>query len=179
LHNPIPGTFITHNLAHTQSVVANVNRIALHYQLNDQDCFIVIMSAWFHDIGYLKDCKDHEVAGAEKAAAFLREQGADESLIMAINGCILSTKMPQDPKNLLEQVVCDADLFHFGQEIFSERNKLMRKEAEIRSGHKIPKDDWRASTIRLLESHHYHTDFCKEILEPPKTTEPGTPQNQS
>ena len=34
------------------------------------------------------------------------------------------------PGSLIEQIVCDADLFHFGTDDFAERNKLMRKEAE-------------------------------------------------
>jgi hypothetical protein len=65
---------------------------------------------------------------------------------------------------LPEQIVCDADLYHFGTDSFAERNKLMRKEAEAVQGRKISKDEWRRSTIRLLESHQYYTDYCRLLL---------------
>jgi hypothetical protein len=29
---------------------------------------------------------------------------------------------------------------------------------------KISKEEWRQGTIRLLESHHYHTDYCQLLL---------------
>lgn len=73
--------------------------------------------------------------------------------------------MPQSPGNLLEQIVCDADLFHLGTDKFSERNKLMRKEAEIVHGKEISKSDWRKSTIQFIENHHYFTDYCRLLLE--------------
>ena len=66
--------------------------------------------------------------------------------------------------SLDEQIVCDADLFHLGTDEFAERNKLLRKEAEALSGGKIGKEDWRRSTIRLLEGHKYYTDYCRDLL---------------
>ncbi len=156
--------FMYHNLQHTEKVVAAAKQIADHYQLDDRDYFIVLAAAWFHDIGYYIDPATHEIQGKEKADAFLRENGADESVITAVGKCILSTKMPQSPENLLEQIVCDADLFNLGTEDFQATNKILRKEVEAIKGVKIDKDKWRANAIALLESHHYHTDYCKLLL---------------
>lgn len=156
--------FMYHNLQHTEKVVAAVKQIADHYQLDDRDYFIVLAAAWFHDIGYYIDPATHEIQGKEKADAFLRENGVDESVITAVGKCILSTKMPQSPENLLEQIVCDADLFNLGTEDFQATNKILRKEVEAIKGVKIDKDKWRANAISLLESHHYHTDYCKLLL---------------
>ena len=41
-----------HNLKHTQSVVSYSKELAHHYQLNERDYFIVMASAWLHDLGY-------------------------------------------------------------------------------------------------------------------------------
>jgi hypothetical protein len=41
----------------------------------------------------------------------------------------------------------------------------MRKEAEASCGKKISRHEWRVSTLKLLESHHYHTDYAKNLLE--------------
>jgi predicted metal-dependent HD superfamily phosphohydrolase len=160
---------VYHNLAHTESVVSNAGQIARHYQLGEGDFFIVMTAAWFHDTGYFTGGSEgHETRGAAMAAKFLKETGADDETIQAVSKCILATRMPQSPNSLIEQIVCDADLFHFGTDEFPERNKLMRKEAESRLGTKITKDEWRKGTIRFMEAHHFQTDYGRNLLEDKK-----------
>lgn len=156
--------FIYHNLKHTEQVVENTVKIANHYQLSDRDFFIVVAASWFHDMGYLFDCTQHEAEGERIAVAFLEKQGVEKELIDQISGCILATKMPQNPLNLLQQIVCDADLFHLGSESFKEKSKLIRKEVEAFCHKEIDKNEWRAKTIALFKNHHYHTDYCKNLL---------------
>jgi len=155
---------IYHDLTHTQQVATAATQIANHYHLSDSDFFIVLTAAWFHDIGYFIDMSQHEAKGAEYIANYLRCKEIDETTISAITNCILATKLPQHPNSLLEEIVCDADLFHFGTDEFSERNKLMRKEYIAISGKEISKEEWREKTIQLLESHHYFTDYCQLLL---------------
>ena len=155
-----------HNPVHTEAVVSAATRIANHYQLNDQDFFIVLAAAWFHDTGYYTGAPEgHEQRGADLAAAFLGQKDLPAETISAIQRCILATRLPQSPQNLLEEIVCDADLFHLGTEDFAGRNKLMRKEAELLAGKEISGEEWRRGTIRLLETHHYHTDYCRLLLD--------------
>ena len=161
--------FAYHNLSHTEAVVSNATKIANHYQLKEKDLFVVITAAWFHDAGYFTGGPpDHETRGADIATHFLKEKGADDETIQAVRQCIVATRMPQSPKNLPEQIVCDADLYHFGTDHFAERNKLMRKEAEWRLGKKISKAEWRRSTVFLMEAHHYQTDYCRNLLQDKK-----------
>jgi predicted metal-dependent HD superfamily phosphohydrolase len=156
---------VYHNRAHTEEVVAHVIEIANHYTLSESDLFVVTVAAWFHDMGYFDgDAKGHELRGADAAEAFLTSKGVSNHKIELVKGCILATQLPQSPSGLLEKIVCDADLFHLGTDQFGERNKLMRKEAEWRKGANIDKEAWRIGTIALLEAHHYHTDYCLELL---------------
>lgn len=157
-----------HNREHTEGVVKAATAIANHYQLNDRDFFIVIAAAWFHDTGYYEEPGNHEAKGAAMAESFLRNTGPDEATINEIKGCILATKLPQSPVGLLEQIVCDADLFHLGTDEFSDRSKVLRKEYEAVHNKKISKDEWRKRTIELLETHHYHTDYCQLLLNEKK-----------
>ena len=160
---------IYHDRTHTEQVVKAVRMIAQHYQLSERDFFIVNVAAWFHDAGYYKGgALGHEQRGAEMAISFLTGTGVDAEAIQSVKGCVLATQIPQKPTNLLEDIVCDGDLFHLGTDDFSERNKLMRKEMEAVKGQKISKEDWRKGTIRLLESHHFHTDFCRLLLNEKK-----------
>lgn len=160
---------IYHNLSHTEAVAANATSIAAHYQLGDRDFFIVATAAWFHDTGYLDgEPISHEQRGADIASAFLHDINIDPATIQEIQQCILSTRMPQSPKNLNEQIVCDADLYHFGTDQFFERNKLMRKEAEWKTGKKISKAEWRTSTVRFMEAHTYQTSYGRNLLQEKK-----------
>lgn len=157
-----------HNVQHTERVVRAAMQIADHYQLDDQDYFIVTVAAWFHDIGYFTAPAHHEAEGAVKAVDFLKQNEVNPEVIAAVEQCILSTKMPQSPKNLLEQIVCDADLFHLGTDDFASTNKIMRKEVELIKAIKISKDQWRNDAIHLLETHQYHTDYARLLLNDKK-----------
>lgn len=155
-----------HNYNHTEQVVANAIKIAAYYELNDRDFFIVTAAAWFHDAGYYKGgINGHEVIGADLATEFLKTKGADEAMLLNIQQCILATSLPQHPQTQLEKILCDADLYHLGTENFGERNKLMKKEAEWRSGSKISKDEWRKDAINLLQSHTFHTTYGQNFLQ--------------
>ncbi len=161
---------IYHNVTHTEEVAEHAAKIAEHYQLHEKDTFIVVTAAWFHDIGYWTgESAGHEQRGSEMVKAYLTEQEVKEEVISAVQGCILATVIPQKPVSFLEQIVCDADLYHFGTDLFAERNKLMRKEVEKRQGVKIDKGEWRKSTINLLEEHTYQTDYCQNLLNEKKS----------
>lgn len=155
---------IYHNLVHTEQVVKAVIKIGNHYQLSDEDFFIVSTAAWFHDLGYLSSQEDHEQNGADQAKEFLEKNNADPEVVQKVINCIMATKMPQHPGNLLEEIVCDADLYHLGSDSFKDRSKLMRKEVEAFYNKKIDKMQWWLKTIGFFEAHHYHTAYVQELL---------------
>jgi predicted metal-dependent HD superfamily phosphohydrolase len=162
--------YVYHDLEHTESVIKHVTEIAEHYKLSEQEIFILTTAAWFHDAGYFKGGRqDHESRSAQMAESFLKgHEVSDDDLIRSIKNCIIATQFPQSPKNFLEQIICDADLFHLGTDEFFERNKLIHKEVEITQEKKIGKKEWRKLTISLLERHNYFTDYCRSILEKKK-----------
>lgn len=154
-----------HDKTHTDAVVQAVEEMSNHYNLSEADRFVVLCSAYFHDLGYfLGGSNGHEARSAQLASEFLEGMDVPKSIQSQINSCILSTKMPQSPANLLESILCDADLFHLGDESFEARNKLMHQEAEEVRGAKISKNAWREMTILLLQNHRYHTDYANAKL---------------
>jgi predicted metal-dependent HD superfamily phosphohydrolase len=154
-----------HNQAHMKEVLDKTKKIADHYQLEDRQFFIVCAAACFHDTAYcIRGIEFHEQKSAELADAFLRSVGADEEDIAAVKKCIMATQMPQAPSTINEKIICDADLYNLGTEDFRQKNRLLRNEAEALSNSKIDGIAWRASTINLLETHTYHTDYCQLLL---------------
>lgn len=160
---------VYHNLIHTRQVVEATAQIAAHYHLQGEDLQAVYIAGWFHDLGYLSGPGlQHEERGVAAARAFLTAQSASASLADKVAGCILATRMPQAPVHLIEQITCDADLFHLGSPAFKERNKLLRKEAEMMLGKEISGATWSETTLLFMEQHHYHTTYCQALLKQQK-----------
>jgi hypothetical protein len=44
-----------------------------------------------------------------------------------LESCICATKLPQRPKSLLEEIVCDADKYNLGTENFLKSDELLKK----------------------------------------------------
>ncbi|PWK78261.1 putative metal-dependent HD superfamily phosphohydrolase [Mucilaginibacter oryzae] len=164
-HDP---DLVYHNLRHTKDVVAAATQIANHYQLSDEDFFAVVSAAWFHDTGYFTDKTDHEAKSAGLAGHFLKQHKVEQPVIDKVNGCIQATRMPQNPTDLLQQILCDADLFHLGTDDFKEKSKLLRKEMEAFKKTEIDKDQWRTYNIEFLQGHDYYTDYCRLLLNDQK-----------
>jgi HD superfamily phosphodiesterase len=76
-----------HNLKHTQSVVSYSSQLAHHYQLGERDFFVVVASAWLHDLGYATDRANHEREGAESGGVFLTNLGVAAADTESIKGC--------------------------------------------------------------------------------------------
>jgi predicted metal-dependent HD superfamily phosphohydrolase len=154
-----------HNLDHTHSVVENASRIAGYYQLSDADRFVVVAASWFHDLGYINgDPLGHEQRGASIFQEFTNRLFIADNLVEGVIGCILATTLPQKPANLLESIVCDADLYHFGTTEFTDKDALMLEETKRRSKTDIPAAKWVAGSMRLLQSHQFCTQYCQDEL---------------
>ncbi len=158
-----------HNQNHTRDVLDAVQKIADHYQLDDRSFFIVCAAACFHDIGFvLSKGELHEQKGAALAGSFLKTIEVNEADVVAIQGCIMATKMPQMPNTLEERIICDADLYNLGTLAFKENNRLLKKENESITNTKVDGIAWRKSSINMLEKHQYHTDYCRTLLDKTK-----------
>ena len=167
--NKVSKSLKYHNLEHTQRVVLACEEMANYYQLQPEDRDAVLLAAWFHDTGFSEgESNGHEEASVKLATAFLQEQKADPALIQKVSSCIEATKMPQSPKNLIEQILCDADLFHLGTDEFNSRNEELRNELQEFSKQDISKKKWRKMNIAFMENHTYFTDYGRRKLQPVK-----------
>src|SRR5262245_48189318 len=130
MHQP---QLLYHNLDHTKKVVEKTNEIAAHCHVGEKDMMILFIAAWFHDTGHLfTGTSKHEQESVKIMRTFMTDRAADGELITAIEGCILATKFPGRPSNLLEEIICDADTYHFGTDEFNESNKLVMEEHRLR-----------------------------------------------
>jgi HD superfamily phosphodiesterase len=151
---------VYHTINHTRKVVDHANEIASHYDVSEKDILILNIAAWFHDTGHLyEDPATHE----QKSVDLMREWIGGKDIYAALSdeiaATILATKIDRPPANLLQQIIKDADTYHFGSKDFKEMDKLMKKEMKLRNLNTIVMD-WEQNTLALLESHQFYTDYC-------------------
>jgi len=159
--------FIYHNIDHTRDVVEAADLLAEKSGLNKEETELVKIAAWFHDIGYPVDYENHEDKSKDIASIFLTSKGVSEEKISIITSCIEATRIPQNPKNILEKVLCDADMYHLSQDDFCEKSVLLRLEQNNLRGTKTGKTAFMRESMRFLEKP-YFTDYASENLMPGK-----------
>ncbi|MFA7288306.1 MAG: Pycsar system effector family protein [Melioribacteraceae bacterium] len=154
-----------HSISHTLDVIKYSQLIGASEQLSEDDLEILYIAAAFHDLGYIYIDEGHEEKSAVMAEAFLKSQNYPQEKINKIKECILSTNVPQKPKTLIENILCDADLNHLGSKSFFEKNDLYRAELESKRDQSISEIGWLESTIKFVTSHKYFTNYAKENFE--------------
>lgn len=170
LKSELPKEIKFHTYRHTKDVVYAVQKIAHASGLSNDTLELLIIAAWFHDTGFIRKYVGHEVESIQIASDFLRKTGYPERNIIIISELILATTMPQQPKNELEEILCDADLWHLSAYHYDSRMKCLRSELESIRGEKFLDKDWCTQNLAFFKTHRYKSKFGKDILEKRKQT---------
>lgn len=149
-----------HNLSHTIEVVEVSNKIASDEKLSDDEKEILLISAWFHDTGHFNCCNGHEDQSVKFAKEFLLKEFYPKEKVDKVLACIKATEVPQKPVNILQQIICDADLQHLGMTDIEERGLSLRKEFEIKGIKKLDDIEWLKSSLEFLSTHKFFTDYA-------------------
>jgi len=161
----LPGIYVYHNYKHTEDVVDAVRKIGNKAGLAPEELEIVTVAAWFHDTGFTERSENHEDVSVDIAEKFLKENNYKAENIEKIIGCINATRYPQSPGNLLEEVICDADLFHLGTKEFSDKSELLRVEWEKSNNKQYTEIDWLKLNIDFLTTHKFFTRYARKSLD--------------
>jgi len=122
---------VYHNYNHTFEVASAAEEISRGLGLNEKEIELLLLSAWFHDIGYLVKYKGHEQISAEYASSFLKLHSYKEAEIEIVMSAILATQYPQKPKTLIEEILCDADFSHFGTAHPGEKQDILYQTVHL------------------------------------------------
>lgn len=155
-----------HNPAHTRMVLADAEKIARSCNA-EAEMDLILVAVAYHDIGFLRTTKSHEVASCQSAAEKLPEFGFGLEEIKKIEAIIMATKLPQSPKTKAEMIVCDADLAYLGGDDYDTIANQLYTEL-LNLGVFNAHTDWRQIQIDFLETHYYHTEYAIQELGPGK-----------
>src|SRR6476619_262911 len=72
-------TLAYHSLEHTKEVVRHVQEIAAAEGMSEEDKEILVMAAWFHDVGHLDGGLElHEERSVDQLKAFLAKENIND-----------------------------------------------------------------------------------------------------
>ncbi|RAW00960.1 Pycsar system effector family protein [Pseudochryseolinea flava] len=169
LAKELPAEYVFHNLKHTRDVATAAAEIGIATELNEDQLETVLISAWLHDLGYTRGCENHEATSVGIATSILKEWNASEKKIIDVQRTIMATKMPQNPQDVMGEVLCDADLHHLASLHPQEQSKCLRQEFATIKNMKFESDlDWLKFNHAFLKQHSYFTAYGKTVLQPRK-----------
>ncbi len=163
----LPANLFYHGLHHTILVEHAVEEIALAEGIRGEELFYLKTAALFNDAGFTEQYSNNEEIGAQIAERVLPNFGYNTKQIEQIKALIMATVVPQAPKNQLEKILCDADLFYLGQNHFHEIGSSLMQELMDRGFIKT-EEQWDKIQVRFLSEHVYHTDYARKVARGPK-----------
>jgi uncharacterized protein len=144
-----------------------VLEIAKAENVNRYELGLLKAAVMLHDAGFTQVYGGHEDVSCQMARTLLPQFEYTAEEIERICGMIQATKIPQQPNNLLEKIIADADLMYLGTSRFKEVGDTLFQEMKTYSGLQS-EDDWNEIQRKFLIKHTYHTDYCRRVYEPAK-----------
>jgi len=164
LEDGLPDNLYYHNVKHTIDVVTQVELIGRSEKISDEDMLVLKTAALFHDIGHLVNYDTHEEESVKLTRKILPSYHYNEKQIDRISKLIMCTQMPPQPTNLLEEIMCDADLDYLGRTDFVPVSINLFKELNERK--KIDSlHEWNNHQIKFIQNHQYFTQTARKLRE--------------
>jgi predicted metal-dependent HD superfamily phosphohydrolase len=154
-----------HRPWHTfEDVMPAAERLAIAEGIAESDSLLLRLAVLFHDLGYIERYSSNEPIGALLAADYLSTQGVPSNDVERVKRMILATRahitgngvVQEAGGDILERIICDADLDNFGRPDFLWISSLIRKELES-FGIRQTDREWYERQFNMLKHHTYYT----------------------
>ncbi len=153
-----------HNVKHTVDVVTQTELIGFGEGVSDAELLLLKTAAMFHDAGHTVGYDDHEYNSTLIAKEVLPNYYYTQTQINIICELIMATKLPPDPKNHLEEIMCDADLDYLGRSDMIPVSNTLYKE--LKEQNKVGTlNEWNKMQMKFISLHQYFTNTARKLRE--------------
>ena len=164
LEKELPSYLYYHNVKHTVDVVTEVELLGWAEGLDDEGILLLKTAALFHDAGHIRSYDEHEYHGTQLAREILPGFGYSEEQIEKICEIIMATKLPPQPRDIYQKIICDADLDYLGRSDMIPVSNTLYKE--LREQNKIGSlNDWNKLQVKFISGHTYFTKTARSLRE--------------
>lgn len=161
--------YIYHNFNHTLRVVNNAKNIIKEEEIDEECAEMIIISAIFHDIGYIEGAVGHEDRSAVIAENFLIDHDYPAHKAKEVANLVRMTKLGSEPETHSEMIIRDADCAHFADKNFNSLSELLREEWKLTENKCFSDLEWALGNRKMLmQDHRFYTEYGKSILQPLK-----------
>lgn len=156
-----------HGVHHTLDVLQRTTELCFSEQVSAHETILLKTAALYHDCGFLENNIEHERLGCLIAWKTLPEFHYTTSAIETICEMIMATKVPQNPQNHLEQIICDADLDYLGRDDFKLIGRTLFEELKA---YRVleTEEEWNQMQVNFLEKHTFFTQTNQNVRKPLK-----------
>ncbi|WP_025006739.1 HD domain-containing protein [Marinilabilia salmonicolor] len=145
-------------------MVTEVELIGWAEGLNEEEILLLKVAALFHDAGHIMDYKHHEHQGTLLAKQILPRYNFSQERINSICRLIMATKLPPNPQDKMEEVMCDSDLDYLGRTDFIPVSNTLYRE--LREREMIGSwQEWNEMQLRFIRNHQYFTKTAQNLRE--------------
>ena len=161
LETELDSKLIYHSLQHTLNVEQAVIKYCQLEGLNHHDSLLIRTAALFHDAGFIVQYENNEHIGVNLFNSVAKTFGYSEEDMLTVERLIMVTMTHSEPKDILEEVMCDADLDYLGRaDYHTIANNLFIERQHY--GITFTEKEWLSIQINYLEhTHHYYTKSAK------------------
>jgi len=164
LKNELDEKYTYHGVHHTLDVFRVTTSLSILEKISKKNTVLLKTAALFHDSGFLYVYKGHEEKSCELVSEILPSFEYSALDIQKIHGMIMSTQIPQSPRNALEEIICDADLDYLGRDDFEEISGSLFQEL-CNCDMITDIDVWNNIQISFIGAHQYFTETNKTTRE--------------
>lgn len=162
LRAELPRDLYYHSANHSLDVLKAVECYAKIEKIYSTNLILLKTAAIYHDSGFLIKYFNNEIESVKMVHDILPGFGYNEKQIDKISQMILSTEIPQKPKNHLERIICDADMDYLGRSDFYMISvHLLREWNE--HGLITSLKEWYIQEVYFLEQHEYFTKAALKL----------------
>lgn len=157
----LPLNLYYHGVHHTLDVCNAVEELSIQENISGSDLELLRTAAVLHDVGFIEQYLDNERLAVRFAHKVLPSYGYSRQQINTIGEIIMCTQIPQNPRNHVEQVMCDADLDYLGREDFFTISENLKKEW-LAYGIIGTEQEYNQKQITFFEQHEYFTKSARD-----------------
>ena len=150
-----------HNPLHADDVSQTAGRFARLTGMDEELVHLEETAGLLHDIIHVSGATDNEEQSAMYGRLYLPRLGYKPWEVDVISDMIIGgTKMPHDPKSMLDMILADADVYNAGRDDFLLRNDMLRRELGAPDNRQ-----WYEGSLKFLESIHWYTEPARHYGE--------------
>jgi uncharacterized membrane-anchored protein YitT (DUF2179 family)/HD superfamily phosphodiesterase len=163
LNTDLPKYLTYHSVQHTSDVLGYAEKLASQENVYGAELTLLRTAALLHDTGFLEAYNGHEEISCSVAETFLPQFEYAEKEIKRVCDLIMQTKIPQEPIDELGKILCDADLYYLGTDLYEANANDLYLELH-NAGLIKSREEWVHQQIKFLHAHQYFTQTAIDQL---------------